>query len=137
MKRQIKFRVWDGENMLPVSSVSFSYRDSHPSIWFATPKGTHPNIHEVVIDGTLMQYTGLKCYDGLKWAEVYEGDILFKHGKHSVVEWDGVFLTRRLKTPKGDRNYLVQHHDMKEEDSTRLDGFKLCGNIFQNADLIK
>lgn len=126
MNRVFKFRVWaEGEMRTPPPLGEWDDED-HFTFFSYNKK---PSI--------IMQFTGLKAYDGKAWVDVYEGDILLKHGKHSVVEWDGVFLTRKLMTPKGFRNYILQHHELKEDDATKLDGFRHCGNIHENPDLIK
>lgn len=84
----------------------------------------------------LMRPTGLQAYDGKAWRSLYEKDILFKHGAHSVVEWSGINLTRRLMTPKGIRNYIFQEIDLKDC-GTKLEGYRLVGNVFENPELIK
>lgn len=126
--REIKFRAWNEENGMIFADFKF-----------LMTSGSY--FREALQDKQyeLMQFTGLYAYNDKtqKWCEVYEYDILLKHGKYSVVEWDGVFLSRRLTTPVGDRNYLLQHHDLKEEDNRRLDGFRHCGNIYENPELLK
>lgn len=129
--REIKFRAWGGDvirmkynvGVLPLASSSKWTMTGEE--WCYRPDQT-----------VLMQYVGLKAYNGKQWADVYEGDILLHHGKYSVVEWSGINLTRRLKTPKGDRNYLIREIDLQEEDQTKLAGYKLCGNIYEKAQLL-
>ena len=126
MKRVFKFRVWDGKFMRFPPPLGEWDEGDHYMFYGYNKK---PSV--------IMQFTGLKAYDGQKWVDVYEGDILFKHGKYSVVEWVGIWLTRRLMTPKGNRNYNIQDIDLKEEEADRLDGYRLCGNIYENGDLLK
>ena len=75
MKREIKFRVWNGEQMISPDYIKrdgFAYwkEDSIP-----------------VSSNKLMQYTGLKDKNG---KEIYEGDIVKKIGTPLVKVFTGV-----------------------------------------------
>ena len=94
MSRPIKFRAWDKveKKMVHVSSVSFSHRNDG-TMWFATPKGEGEHVHEIVIDGELMQFTGLHDKNG---KEIFEGDIL-------KVKWS-------IKSESPDSEWKAEEH---------------------------
>jgi uncharacterized phage protein (TIGR01671 family) len=65
MKRELKFRAWDGERLRNVSSVGWIDGEMD---YIGTPK-----YHGPAEDFKLMQYTGLKDSQSV---EIYEGDIV-------------------------------------------------------------
>jgi len=78
--REIKFRVWDGENMISPDSIGRSGYAHWKS-------NSIPNF-----SNELMQYTGLRDKHG---AEVYEGDWVRAYGGtgkiiflHAMFAWD-------------------------------------------------
>jgi len=70
--RILKFRAWDRINkkMVFVSSISFK---KSGEMWFATPDYSPNGHNEIVVDGNLMQLTGLLDKNG---REIYDGDII-------------------------------------------------------------
>lgn len=69
MNREIKFRAWDGQQLVPITRVK-------------VPSNTFKDSGDV-----LMQYTGLKDKNG---KEIFEGDIV-RHDQFPrplVVQWD-------------------------------------------------
>ena len=111
--RDIKFRGWDGERMLPPEDLSVS------------PDGRKWLGH---VDVLLLQFTGLKDSKGV---EIYEDDILeHEDGSIGTVEW-WTTLSR----------FVVGFDDDDEDDHVdelnRYEmGYKVIGNIHENPDLI-
>lgn len=129
--RELKFRAWDGEEILAdVSTWTDDYTDmlnEYFSYWQ----------DESLSDGKLvfMQYTGLKDKHG---KEIYEGDILAYTREEQIISirWDG-----------SGANWQFDEHDNSFDDGVGRGnwGFnfgvakhcEIIGNIYQNPDLLK
>lgn len=134
--RAIKFRAWDALNgkMVFVSSVSFKKTGE---MWFASPDYTTSGNVEIVVDGKLMQFTGLKDMNG---EDIYEGDIVIEqdHEKkfmeyRSVVEFkNGCFILMCKNCPPdwNPEYWPVFHDDFGTE-------CKIIGNIYENPSLLE
>ena len=121
MKREIKFRVWDGE----------SYLDQKIGL---TSKGIVIDIgdafwNETGEDFTVEQFTGLKDQGGV---EIYEGDIvsgvdLYEYGDFvTVVTWVPAFFRCEVNYPEGRGGFFLH------EDTVREHKLKVTGNIHEN-----
>lgn len=143
MNRQIKYRVWDGEKMMPVETLCFSPAGA---IWFAAgnangygtltpdfPWAAHNQNPPDKVDH-LMQYTGLKDKNG---REIWEGDIvrdLYDSGENGpigVVRWvgdnSGDYACRGGFSAQPARLF-----DGPEDNPTEV-----LGDIYRNPDLLK
>jgi hypothetical protein len=114
-KREIKFRIWNGHNMVdPKKTTVFAVKE------------------DLKIDGLfipfadefkLMQYTGLKDKNG---KEIYEGEILNYPGYLPLEVWfeDGAFLV-------GIKDKSDQHLFQ-----SKAEYMEVIGNIYENPNLL-
>lgn len=110
MTRQIKFRAWDGKEMIEKPVVSS----------FDWNKGSSGGTHD-----TLMQFTGLLDKNG---KEIYEGDIL-KHdlwGNCQII-WEHGMFRGQSKDEKYDFTLADYQRDRQ----------RIVGNIYENPNLLK
>jgi uncharacterized phage protein (TIGR01671 family) len=116
--RKIKFRYWDGENMIDGDSLAF--------------EEYAPITHLLTREGT-MQYTGS---EDSKSVEIYEGDILGhsngEKGFYEVVWKDSAFQRKYTFIRK------YQGESWKETSYMPMHArsFKVVGNIHENAELL-
>lgn len=117
MSRELKFRAWDGVNMV--------YPD-----WIAIVDGgkywqPRPNNNYETENFPLMQFTGLKDKNG---KEIYEGDIIkfshFEERKNGVV----IYQVDSYRLSVG--SWLC---DFGATDA--IDGLEIIGNIYENPNL--
>ena len=122
MKRIIKFRVWNGEQM-----VSPDYIDRNGVAHWK--ENSIPQISD-----ELMQFTGLK--DKNK-ARIYEGDIITYRWEdrkgdevvNHVIKWEnGRFLMCPIRSIA--QTWNIHLHPYNEE-------AEVIGNIYENPELIK
>ena len=109
-KREIKFRVWDGERM-------------YANAQFGIDTGVTRPFGDILLSEawSIMQYTGLKDKNG---REIYEGDVvvfpflLGKGGRPVVIGWKD-----------GGWNWLSIHY---------TGGFEIevIGNVYENPELL-
>ena len=119
--REIKFRAWDGERMLPQEALCWEDDRFISGIWDF--EETHVACGKT--EPEIMQYTGLKDKNGV---EIYEGDILTrkypqmpeKYPPKIIVQWDEEWNGWSFK-PR-----LITTH-----------GFYVMGNIHENPELLE
>jgi uncharacterized phage protein (TIGR01671 family) len=126
--REIKFRAWHDGRMILV-----------PRLFHQNENGLH---HDALPAGVLMQYTGLKDKNG---KEIYEGDYLTTDdGEESVlhrVVWDDDRAGFRIEYWEGDDAW--DHSQLEEIDweprdkENRLKQYRICGNQYENPELLK
>jgi uncharacterized phage protein (TIGR01671 family) len=132
MNREIKFRVWNGAEMVyDVTVGKFG-------VFYVNPEngnGLNPKDSASLTTCTtkyfdttpVMQYTGLK---GKNEAEIYEGDILYRKSTGTtgqVVFYRGKFMIKW----KGEAGYVMLDSDIESAYNDDI-----IGNIYKNADLL-
>jgi len=134
MSREIKFRAWDGEQMLDaidVEHMMFSCGENYDHMpWHGQSDNRHT-------DARIMQYTGLKDKNGV---EIYEGDVLnvFGGSRDSLqrtcqVVWseDNGFFDSELIKNLDNSGVFCALHNCKW--SSRAE---IIGNIYEHPELL-
>lgn len=121
MKREIKFRAWDGDEM----RETFSVQSNGDGINYAG---------DIMNSWILMQYTGLKDKNGV---EIYEGDIV-KVCKSDFGKYD--LVTKIIWGVKGGWHPEGTHCDNLQEYLTDIHGknvSEVIGNVYEHPELLK
>lgn len=125
MKREIKFRSWNGEKMV----YSDEYEEEHYGFQLS-------NFFEFEVGGEYEQFTGLKDKNE---KEIYEGDVIKQrnNGFIMLVEFQhGSFiLINKQKTFSYPLGWQTDY-ESDEMDWADLDDVEIVGNIHQNPELI-
>ena len=142
--REIKFRAWDKyRNRLinDVLTVKFHRITNDPCLVVYTDKKIKNNSEikesdkEYCNEFNLMQYTGLNDKNGTK---IFEGDILYT--KHGVkCEGKGYYETYNEVVFKNGAFGVIGETtgDFLSFDYLPLDNEVVCGNIYENEELLK
>jgi hypothetical protein len=111
--REIKFRVWDKEDLCWIDSSHL--RINYDGVLYL-PYGIAPerNTKRFIIQ----QYTGLKDSQGV---EIYEGDIILNDEDKEIVRW-------------GFCGWLCGNESFVGVD---IQSIEVVGNIFENPELLK
>jgi uncharacterized phage protein (TIGR01671 family) len=133
MKREIKFRVWDGKKMLYDNDNSNLMVEHYNSVWSVFCQ----SLQDVNKDFILMQFTGLKDKNG---REIYEGDIVsyfgfyegdyFEKGGMGFIQWDEEH--HYVAKWGNDEMYICSTWDLAKNY-----GGTVIGNIYENPELLK
>lgn len=142
MKRKIRFRAWDGEEIYEIdgnSNVVLEYNDI--SGWNIVPNRHNYDgeylAGETIGDFVLMQYTGLKDKNGV---EIYEGDIIVWSGTldgcifnhvceviFDLYQWCGW----AIYSPQQKSTIPFGEHGCNPNE------VNIVGNVYENKELLK
>ncbi len=129
MNREIKFRAWDKYNkkMHYQPEVNFHFFDDE----FTCVLNEHDQVVVQPESVVVMQYTGLKDKNG---KEIYENDIVcwtFNDKlKSQIVFHEGCFGHLNLT------GINKEHSEFIPINKTRAEYMIVCGNIYQNPELL-
>lgn len=145
--REIKFRAWDGDRMLPVNNILFNKTAESVSTYGLEPAiiieasedkyGERVRLTGADIDTPLMQYIGLKDRNGV---EIYEGDVveLKNYPDRSAAEhMQGIGAVEF--SPALDLAYEA----VKSNGNTMMltwggtESIEVIGNIYENHELLE
>lgn len=123
MKREIKFRAWDGKKMLYDNDNSNLMVEHYNSVWSVFCQ----SLQDVNKDFILMQFTGLKDKNG---KDIYERDVVAYH------DWrdDGTGYSEKILISEpvyygGGSFYPISNQPPDE--------FEVIGNIYENPEILK
>lgn len=130
MAREIKFRIWDGDQIVyPIKDSELAFVDgSIPKFNVWSQGGEH--LYEVIVK-ELMQFTGLLDKNG---KEIYEGDILHntEHGHKFIIQW-GI----SGESYAGWAGNWLGKDFISPLFNSPLENCEVIGNIYVNPDLLK
>lgn len=137
MNREIKFRVWTGQEMITPpkecigsgSSVEIIEISIAGHVYTRNAYGLdgfskNPTFDEPITDYKLMQFTGLKDKNG---TEIYEGDILLYLGAKGMVFYESETAMFLVSFKSNSSNWSFDSMD---------EIYEIIGNIHQNSELI-
>jgi uncharacterized phage protein (TIGR01671 family) len=127
MNREIKFRYWDGDEMIKWDDFFFSDMSAVTD---------YSGDFSYIEQDKLKQFTGRTDKNG---TEIYEGDILSDRWKVEVYKNDeGTFMVKFHVNPEINRPISLKKYLLGRENAGTLErDCEIIGNIFENPELIK
>lgn len=124
MNREIKFRAWDkkGKEMFSVARIDIADGSCYRHLFAGECYDYWNNVE-------LMQYTGIKDYEG---KEIYEGDILkckLHNGEYEnyLIAWSKEYA--EFEALNRDKSNFIC--------ASIWNQFKIIGNIYENPELLE
>tara|TARA_R110000772_G_C13028572_1_gene411434 strand:- start:44 stop:445 length:402 start_codon:yes stop_codon:yes gene_type:complete len=130
--RQIKFKAWDGKEMIAPTAVingkAAILKPCNDNREMTDDEGVHYYCNwdmDVVTDYPLMQFTGLQDKNGV---DIYEGDVIdYGQGRFAeIVYWQGRFTMKPINFGNGEPSCMVDFYT-----------YPVIGNIHQNPELLE
>lgn len=141
MNREIKFRAWDGEEMVMLTNSGLQYYDFEGSYSLGFTVDGYDGFwaHEQCKGATeraskfhIMQYTGLHDKNG---KEIYEGDVCAFYNKYNKTDYKRVVRYCPMLACFGLYPDMTEVWNY-ESDWIKIINIEVIGNIYESPELL-